>query len=157
MVGTDIWIAYKYLSNPGGNGGKTCIPTLHKTGPDRQDVQATTNEEKSEILAQALFPPPSTVSTVPTDHLYPEPAEKWMDITQEQLMQMINNLSPYKAPGPNGMANIIFQHCKVLTDYLLPLFNTVINLRTYYDPWRESITIILWKPSKPDYSIPKAY
>lgn len=157
MVGTDIWIAHKYLSNPGGDGGKTHIPTLRKTGPDGQDVQATTNEEKSEILAQALFPPPPAVSTVPTDHLYPEPAEKWTDITREQLTQTINNLSPYKAPGPDGVANIVFQHCRVLTDYLLPLFNAVINLRTYYDPWRESITVILRKPGKPDYSIPKAY
>lgn len=111
MAGTDIWIAHKYLSNPGGDGGKTRIPTLCKTGPDGQVIQATTNKEKSKILTQALFPPPPVISTVPTDHLYPEPAEKWTDITQEQLTQTINNLSPYKAPGPNGVANIVFQHC----------------------------------------------
>ena len=157
MAGTNIWIAHKYLLNPGGNGGKTCIPTLCKTGPDGQDVQATMNEEKSKIFTQALFPPPPAVSTVPTDHIYPEPAEKWMDITQEQLMQTINNLSPYKALGPDGVANIVFQCCRVLTDYLLPLFNAVINLRTCYDPWHEFIMVILQKPSKPDYSIPKAY
>ena len=42
-------------------------------------------------------------------------------------------------------------------DYLLPLFNTSVGLRTYYDPWRESTTVILCKLGKPDYSIPKAY
>jgi len=157
MTGTDIWIAHKYISNPGGDGGKTRIPTLCKTGPDGRTIRATTNEEKSEILAQALFPPPPTVSTVPTDYLYPEPAEEWTAITKEQLTQTINNLSPYKAPGPDGVANIVFQRCRILTDYLLPLFNAVINLRTYYDPWRESITVILRKPGKPDYSVPKAY
>lgn len=68
MVGTNIWIAHKYLLNPGSNGGKTHIPTLCKTGPDGQEVQATTNEEKSKILAKALFPPPPAVSTVPETH-----------------------------------------------------------------------------------------
>ena len=27
----------------------------------------------------------------------------------------------------------------------------------YYDPWRESTTVIIRKPGKPDYSVPKAY
>jgi len=109
MASTDIWIAHKYISNPGRDGGKTCIPTLRKTGLDGRTIQATTNKEKSEVLAQALFPPPPTVSAVPTDYLYPEPVEKWTAITKEQLTQTINNLSPYKAPGPDGVANIVFQ------------------------------------------------
>ena len=157
MVDTDIWIAHKYMSNPGGDSGKTCIPTLQRTDPDGQVIQATSNEEKSVTLTQALFPPPPNESTVPADYLYPESAEKWSEITHEQLMQAINNLSPYKAPGPDGVANIVFQRCRVLVDHLLPLFNTAVNLRTYYDPWKESITVILCKPGKPDYSIPKAY
>ena len=66
-------------------------------------------------------------------------------------MQAIDNLNPYKAPSPDGIANIIFQRCPLLIDYLLPLFNAAINLRTYYDPWHESITVILRKPGKPDY------
>ena len=104
-----------------------------------------------------MFPPPPNESTVPADYLYPESAEKWTEITHEQLMQAINNLSPYKAPGPDGVANIVFQCCRILTNYLLPLFNAAVNLRTYYDPWKESITVILCKPGKPDYSVPKAY
>jgi len=157
MVGTDIWIAHKYISNPGGDGGKTRIPTLKKMNLEGQTTLASTNEEKSEILAQALFPPPPAETTVPADYLYPEPAEKWTEITQDQLTQAINNLSPYKAPGPDGVANIVFQRCQILTDYLLPLFNATVNLCTYYNPWRESITVILQKPGKPDYLQPKVY
>jgi len=37
------------------------------------------------------------------------------------------------------------------------LFNAALSLHTYYDPWRESITLILCKPGCPDYSVPKAY
>ena len=58
MASTDIWIAHKYISNPTGDGGKTRIPTLQKTNPDGQNTHATTNKEKSEVLAQAPFPPP---------------------------------------------------------------------------------------------------
>ena len=72
-------------------------------------------------------------------------------------MEAKHGSPPYKAPGPDGIANIVFQRCPLLIDYLLPLFNPAINLRTYYDPWRESITVILRKPGKPDYSTPKAY
>ena len=42
MSGTDIWIAHKYILNPGGDGGKTHIPTLKRTGPDGLVNQATT-------------------------------------------------------------------------------------------------------------------
>ena len=55
------------------------------------------------------------------------------------------------------MANIVFQRCPVLQLYLLSLCNAALSLRTYYDPWRESITVILRKPGRPDYSVPKAY
>jgi len=85
MAGTDIWIAHRYISNLGGDGGKIRIPTLQKTNLEGQTTQATTNKEKSEILAQALFPPPPAKTTVPTDYLYPEPAEKWTEITWDQL------------------------------------------------------------------------
>ena len=43
MAGTDIWIAHKYIWNPGGDGGKTWIPTLRATNTDGQLTHATTN------------------------------------------------------------------------------------------------------------------
>ena len=104
-----------------------------------------------------LFPPPPDTSSVPTDFTYPDPVDKWVLITQEHLNKAIQNLSPYKAPGPDGIANIVFKRSTSLTDHLLPLFNAVFTLKTYYKPWRELITVILCKPGKLDYSVPKAY
>lgn len=110
------------------------------------------------MLAEMLFPPPPEESSIPADQAYPDPAKRWMPITQEQLVKAINNLSPYKAPGPDGVANIVFKRCSsVLVDHLLPVFNAVFTLKTYYDPWRESITVILRKSGKPDYTTPKVY
>ena len=157
MAGNDIWIASKYLTNPGSDGGKSHIPTLKTKDAHGHTILATSNEEKSKALASSLFPPPPPASSVPPSFSYPAPAEEWTEITHNQISQAINNLSPYKAPGPDGIANMVFQRCRQLTDYLLPLFNAAIKLQTHYEPWKESFTVILCKPGKPDYSAPKAY
>ena len=109
MADNDIWIASKYITNPGGDGEKTRVPTLKSKDPQGRVVIATSNEEKSKVLARSLFPPPPPVSSVPSNHPYPTPAEPWTEITLNQLTHAINKLSPYKAPGPDGIANIVFQ------------------------------------------------
>ena len=155
---TDLWTAHQYINSTPGDGGRARIPTL--VGKDAQGnaKTAATNEEKGEMLAKMLFPPPPDVSSVPANPAYPAPVEQWTPITHEQLTKAISNLSPYKAPGPDGVANIVFKRCTaILTDHLLPVFNAVFTLKMYYEPWRESITVILRKPGKPDYSTPKAY
>jgi len=157
MAGNDVWIASKYITNPGGDRGKSCIPTLKTRSSDGNETLAATNEEKSALLAHTLFPPPPATSSVPDTYQYPEPVEEWTEITLDQLTAAVNKLSPYKAPGPDGIANIVFQRCRQLSNYLLPLFNAAVKLCTHYDPWRESVTVILRKPGKPDYSVPKAY
>jgi len=156
-MGNDLWITNKYITNPAGDGGKTRIPTLITKDNEGNATMATSNESKSEVFTKTLFPPPPSRSAVPPDFEYPEPATPWSDITGEQLRKTIVKLSPYKAPSPDGVANIVFQHCPVLQPYLLSLFNAALSLRTYYNPWRESITVILRKPGRPDYSVPKAY
>jgi len=154
---SDLWIANKYVSNPSSDGGKTRIPTLKTKDNEGNATLAASNEDKSKVFASALFPPPPTQSAVPPGFNYPEPTATWTAITDEQLQKAVAKLSPYKAPGPDGVANAVFQRCPRLRPYLLNLFNVVFTHRTYYDPWRESVTVILRKPGCPDYSVPKAY
>ena len=154
---SDVWTAHKYIKTPTGDGGRTRIPTLNGKAEDGSTVTATTNQEKGDLLAKTLFPPPPETSSVPADHNYPEPAETWTPISREHLIQAIRKLNAFKAPGPDGIANIVFKKCPVLIDRILPLFNATLQLNTYYDPWRESTTVIIRKPGKPDYSVPKAY
>ena len=154
---TDIWTAHRYINNPTGDGSRARIPTLVGKDAEGNATAASTNEEKGEMLAKMLFPPPPATSSVPDDIDYPEPAARWTPITQEQLTKAINHLSPYKAPGPDGVANIVFKQCSRLQEHLLPIYNAVFTLKTYYAPWRESTTVILRKPGKPDYTVLKAY
>ena len=127
-AGNDLWTAHKYISNPAGDGGKTRIPTLRTKDSEGNDTLATTNKDKSKVFARSLFPSPPMHLSVPQGFIYPEPTDNWTPITEETLSKSITKLSPYKAPGPDGIANIVFQHCPHLQQYLLSLFNAVFML-----------------------------
>jgi len=116
------------------------------------------NTNKSKALADSFFLPPPTSSTVPEDFDYPSPITPFKPFTEDQIKYAINNTSPYKAPGPDRICNIVFKRASsILTPYLYHLFNAVFKLKTYHDPWREFTMVVLRKPGKADYSIPKAY
>lgn len=152
--GNDIWIANNYLTAAAGDGGLSRIPTLRR--PD--GTSADTNEEKSAALAQTFFPPPPATSSVPEDAIYPTPVATPAPITDSQLSRSIAKLSPYKAPGPDGICNIVFTRCAtLLKPFLTHLFSAVFTLKTYYSPWRDFTTVVLRKPGKPDYTATKAY
>lgn len=158
IEGNDLWTANRYISSEPRDGGKTRVPTLTSTNPDGSNFEATTNLEKSQILAKSFFPPPPVVDLVPPDFIYPDPVSQLPPITTEQITRAIANLSGYKAPGPDGICNIVFKECaNSLSPYLLHLFNAAVSHQTYYQPWRCFSTVVLRKPGKPNYSVPKAY
>jgi hypothetical protein len=114
--------------------------------------------DKSKALAQAFFPPPPATSTVPQGFNYPDPVMPFAPITEEQIERAIANTSSYKAHGPDGICNIVFKRASsILTPYLTFLFNAVFTLNTYCNSWREFTTVVLRKPGKADYTVPKAY
>ena len=128
---TDLWMAHCYINLSPGDGSHARVPTLTRKDEQGNTTTASTNEEKGEMLAKMLFPPPPETSSVPADPTYPEPAKNWTLITQEQLAKAISNLSPYKAPGPDGVANIVLKRCSTThIDHLLPIFNAVFTLVT---------------------------
>ena len=152
----DIWTAHKYTSTPAGDGGKSRIPVLNLTR-DGQDSKATTNEEKSIMLATTFFPPkPPDVD--PLHFVYPKPICKMAHITREQIKRRLTKLKPYKAPGPDGIPNIVLTKCAGnLIDRLYHIYKAILNLGIYYEPWKLSTTVVLRKPGKPRYDTPKAY
>ncbi|TFY73124.1 hypothetical protein EWM64_g10888 [Hericium alpestre] len=42
-------------------------------------------------------------------------------------------------------------------NHLYYIYSALLCLNTYYGPWQESITVVLRKPGKPCYDLPKAY
>ncbi|KIK35869.1 hypothetical protein CY34DRAFT_48156, partial [Suillus luteus UH-Slu-Lm8-n1] len=60
--------------------------------------------------------------------------------------------------GPDGICNIFYKQCaSILVPYLTHLFNAVFTLRTYYEPWKRFMMVVLHKPGKPNYTTPKAF
>ena len=153
-----IYMANKYVTAPIGDGGRTSIPALKYQNPQGDIIEAVTNEEKSQILARSFFPPPPDTSTVPRDAVYPTPAEEFTPFSEHEIERTIAKTASFKAPGPDGICNIVFKRCNdQLTPYLTQIFNAVFTLDTYYDPWKEFTTVVLRKPGKADYTVPKAY
>ena len=158
MTANDIWTANRYLKEPSGDGGTPRIPTIRVIGDANGETLVSDNNEKAKLFARTFFPPPPLHTSVPLNHEYPAPLPSPSQITAQQIEEQIRRLSPYKAPGQDEIQNIVLQKClDLILDYLLHIFRAILNLGTYYDPWRESITIILRKPGKPSYETAKAY
>ena len=57
----DLWTANKYATDPPMDGGKTRMLTFRNLRGDGTSQPATTNEDKTEALAESLFPPPPPI------------------------------------------------------------------------------------------------
>jgi ribonuclease HI len=158
MTASDIWTANKYIKEPIGDGGSPRIPTLRFKDETGADVAINDNEDKATTFAKIFFPPPPPPEEEAANYEYPEPLPDPQQISLEQLQRNISRLSPYKAHGPDGIPNIVLQRCsELITNRLLLIFRAIIELNIYYDPWREFTSVVLRKPGKPSYIVPKAY
>jgi hypothetical protein len=62
------------------------------------------------------------------------------------------------APGPNGIANEVYFKCAdLLAPYLGPIFRGMFTFEIYPTDLQHYLTLVLRKPGRPDYRIPKAY
>jgi ribonuclease HI len=153
----DLWTANKYISDPPTDGGKTRIPTLHVTNSEGTLTEATTNDQKAAALIQSFFPPPPDQPIVPPSQ-YPEPVAKLQYFTRQQIRDATAKLKPHKAPGPDGIPNVVLMKCiDLLINHLYFIFRAIIELHLYPEAWKVFLTVVLRKPGKPAYDIPKAY
>jgi ribonuclease HI len=161
MSHSEIWIANRYISSDGGDGGKTRIPTLTSLTPGAATgrmATATSNEEKSRMLAKAMFPKKPDERFAPDQGNYANQITTRREITETQIRRHLMHVSPYKAPGPDEISNVVLKNCAdLIIPYLLQIFRAAVRLRTYPDEWRDTITCVLRKPGKARYDVPKAY
>lgn len=154
----DIWTAHRYISSAVSDGSKTRIPTL-STKIGGVDRTANTNAEKSKALAATFFPSKATGAdrtigniAIPDQVCIADP------ITRAQIKHHMAKLKPYKAPGPDGIPNIVLTKCAdILSDRLYHIYTAMFEKDLFYAPWKQFTTIVLRKPGKPKYNIPKAY
>jgi len=143
------------------------IPTINYT-VDGEARQATTFDEKCQAFLTSLFPTPLAVAA---DHPQaPAPqkstrsaskvsgAWKWPRLTNDEVAAAIATSSPRKAPGPDRIGFAIIQRAyKAHPDIFNKIYKTLFNIGYHPKCWKGAIGIILPKPGKGDYSVPKAY
>jgi exonuclease III len=154
----DIWTAHRYITAPASDGSTTRIPTL-KESCNGESITASTNEDKSQMLARAFFPKkPSETSQDTNEHPYPDPVCKTDCITREQIRRQLRKLKPYKAPGPDKIPNIVLSKCAdIIVNRLYHIYIAILKKGIYFNPWKQFTTVVLRKPGKPKYDVPRAY
>ena len=145
------------MTVPAMDRGKARIPVL-KVTVDRQETLVQTNSEKGTVLAKGFFLLKLMVSTVPPNAEYPPQCQADVRITTDQIQKQIHKLKLYKAPGPDSILNIVLTKCAdLLTNRLLSIYVAMFECTLLYKPWKTFIMVVLRKPGKPKYNIPKAY
>ncbi|KIJ22827.1 hypothetical protein M422DRAFT_276688 [Sphaerobolus stellatus SS14] len=156
----DIWVAGKYSKNPLSDGGRTLIPTLHTRDLNGQSTETfDTAPLKAAALARLFFPPrPDALPELPEDSTPDPPPLRFQMPRLHQVIHRIERSRPFKAPGNDGILNIVLKMC---SSTIAPLLHTClvasVKIRYFPKAWRQWDTIVLRKPGRPDYSISKAY
>ena len=135
---SDIWIANCYMSSDVGDGGKTRIPTL-SLGPNTPGGStriASSNKEKSVMLASIMFPRKPDDFQLPEEADYDDPLAEPCEINEEQLWWHLARLSPYKVLGADGIPNVILKKgADYIIPYLLQIYRAALSLGLYLTSW----------------------
>jgi len=152
-------MAHRFLSGPSTDGGRTRIPTLRKIrNIEGNDTNAESNTDKSQLLFDSFYRAHNPEHGTKADAAYPPPKFVFAPITDAQVLRAISQLHAYKAPGDNNIPNTIFVKCSnILVPYLSLLYRATFSLAIYPQEWKDSQTVVLRKPGKPNYTVPGAY
>jgi ribonuclease HI len=154
----DIYIANKYVTNEPSDYSSARVPSLNTKTPQGSPSTASTNIEKAAALAQSFFPPPPPASSVPPNTAYPPPLPGIKLFSRRRIRRAVRLLKPHKAPGPDGIPNVVLTKCiDALIDHLYFIFKAVLELDVYHDRWLQSITLVLRKIGKTTYDVAKSY
>ena len=97
-------------------------------------MTASTNEEKSAALAKSFFPAKPQEEPQPTEK-FPKACKEAGRITREQIWMQLKSIKPYKAPGPNGIPNIVISKCAdLIVDRLFYIFEAMLERKLLYNP-----------------------
>ena len=148
-----LWNLVKWAKNR-GNALPASTPALAKPNGELAHQPG----EKAEVLRQSFFPPPLQADLSDIEgYQYPQPTE-CPDITEEEIRRVVRRASPNKAPGADGIPNgILHLTLDILLPHLCKLFNACLQQGYCPSHFKETVTVVLRKPGKEDYSQPKSY
>ena len=122
--------------------------------PDMETLFQTMHDHFSSALNTG------TVSAAFIDAIPQEPRRDWPPISRQEILDMIKLTSNSSAPGPD---HVTWHHLKAIIQVdnaltaIQVLFNNICSQGVWPSWFSESVSVIIPKPKKPDYTIPKAY
>jgi ribonuclease HI len=143
-----IWQVKRYTTN---TPAPSFIPTL--------DGYAASHSQKVELLQKGFFPPPPSAKLEDiTQAVYPQEAPFVHEISIRQVREAIARLAPDKAPGPDEITNRVLKSLlPIIECHIQALMQASLRLAHFPKPFKHTITVVLRKPGKPDYTKAKAY
>jgi hypothetical protein len=147
-----IWQLKKYLT---AGTTQNTIPTL--------DEHAETFEQLSQLLGKNFFPepPPANLQDIRGKGDVNRPSRRVQcntEITVEQVRRAVHNTAPNKALGPDGITNkVLKQALPEIEGRLQIIMQASLDKGYYPQAFKNTTTVVLRKPHKPDYTKAKAY
>jgi hypothetical protein len=151
-----IWSAHQMTSRESTDGSRARVPNLTASDLNGNTRELVTDREKGEALFTDFFAKKATLTWEEED--YPPPKFTFRRITDSQVQEAISRAKSHKCPGTDGITNEVLKQCSdVVTPTLSCLFRASFRLEFMPAAWKNTRTIVLRKPGKPSYKIPKAY
>lgn len=150
LRGTEIWKVLKYLK-PRGN--QQVMPHLVK---DDGSLTRTTLEKRN-YLWEKLLP------VQHRDDVYPPLVTKdqdWPDLNISEIDDVIYRLPDFKAPGPDQVTGLTLKRAWNNNDFktrFTEVLSAAVSLGYHPKIWRTGSIVVLKKPGKKNYGVPKAY
>ena len=116
--------------------------------------------EKCTIFRKALFPPPpeSRVESRDTSSYEANSEWKWPILSKIELKNACNAKIKGRTPGPDLITQEMIVHAyNAIPCIFYIVYSLLINSGHHPKIWKQATGFILKKPSKPNYSLPKAY
>ena len=133
------------------------IPALRRHA---EETPTDDDDERTKILAERFFPEPPQAE--PNDIESETQATRMLQIdstvTTEELQGILRRLPNDRAPGPDGIPNEVLKALEQVIDQgLAQAISTALARGSLPHRYKESITYVLRKDGKKDYSLPGSY
>ncbi len=154
-----VFKASRIVLSPASDYSRARIPAMRDSRNEGAPL-AVDNQDKSQLFFEDFFIPPANLGTlnIPARPKYPKPAFKYTQVTNRQIDLAIRHLAPYKAPGPNGIPNVVYVKMREeLVPLLGKLFRGSIRLSYVLPEWKVTRTVVIRKPGKTDYTRTKSH
>lgn len=117
------------------------------------------HEEMADALSERFFTEErEPIPLVFADDPPPVQVRPFPPLTEEEVERLLKTTANKTAPGPTGVGwQMLKWAWPVIGSTLTNVFDACVHLGHHPARWREAMVVVIPKPDKPDYTLPKAH